>query len=265
VAQIVDWVFSDCDGVLPFDVYDMHGQRRKDSERKVTSVRKVLENYDELWSAWSLGKTSHTREVNYRLPLDDEQEQAVQDLIEAFEDFWVTCFAHGQEVHPAQRDSWAKDFRKLVTNDKADAAELLEVIGGLKKYRSGMEHQRYFEPRYLHRDAVEWDLVRHRLKLCRLEEKLEAEAQAMQEKRRRPTRFRDTADDERECAIDAPIRPAEPEAPSWDDEPWGVRRERIAAERPQIAAVASERPQPTNHRTRQILALLEASRAPRTA
>lgn len=46
IVEVIDWVFLDQGGWLPFDVIDCLGMTRKDGERKVTSLRKILENYD---------------------------------------------------------------------------------------------------------------------------------------------------------------------------------------------------------------------------
>lgn len=46
VVAVIDWVFMVHSGWLPFDVIDSYGMTRKDGERKVTSLRKIRENYD---------------------------------------------------------------------------------------------------------------------------------------------------------------------------------------------------------------------------
>lgn len=46
IVEVIDWVFLDHGGWLPFDVTDCLGMTRKDGERKVTSLRKIWENYD---------------------------------------------------------------------------------------------------------------------------------------------------------------------------------------------------------------------------
>lgn len=46
IVGVIDWVFLTHDGWLPFDVIDCLGMTRKDVERKVTSLRKIWENYD---------------------------------------------------------------------------------------------------------------------------------------------------------------------------------------------------------------------------
>lgn len=50
IAEVIDWVFLNHAGWLPFDVIDSIGMTRKDSERKVTSLRKIWENYDTILS-----------------------------------------------------------------------------------------------------------------------------------------------------------------------------------------------------------------------
>lgn len=174
VAGIVNWVFDDCAGILPFDVIDSYGQRRKDGERKVTSVRKILENYEQLWGARSMGTTTHTREINYGKPLANKfLESLAAQLVAAFADFRASCDAADREIHPSRRFRWMKDFRRLLDEHHLDSADLFEVIAGLKRHRHAVEHQRYREPRELHRDATEWEWVRHRVKLCQLREDLQ--------------------------------------------------------------------------------------------
>ena len=54
VVEVIDWVFINHSGWLPFDVIDCLGMTRKDSERKVTSLRKIWENYDMILGARSI-------------------------------------------------------------------------------------------------------------------------------------------------------------------------------------------------------------------
>jgi hypothetical protein len=97
-------------------------------------------------------------------------ESTVSGLVATFEDFWTTCFSRGQEAHQSQRWDWTKQFRRLLDEHQLDAAALIEVITALKTYRDEMDHTRYFDPRDLHRDATEWEVVRSRLLICRLQE-----------------------------------------------------------------------------------------------
>ncbi|MEX0745088.1 MAG: winged helix-turn-helix transcriptional regulator [Phycisphaeraceae bacterium] len=54
VVEVIDWVFIKHGGWLPFDVIDYLGMTRKDSERKVTSLRKIWENFDMILGARSI-------------------------------------------------------------------------------------------------------------------------------------------------------------------------------------------------------------------
>jgi hypothetical protein len=263
VREITDWVFTECKGLLPFDVVDWYGKRRKDGERKVTSVRKLLENYDDLRAAWSLGKTTHTRQLDYHKPLSDEaMESSVTDLVATFEDFRKTYFSLGYEVHTSERWEWTKQFRRLLDEHHLDVAELTEVIDGLKRYRGGMDYIRYASPRTLHYDATEWKIVRMRLLECREDEELSRRSQPAWKTSSKS--LWDTGDD-REIAAAPPSgeRPSQDREGRWYSEPWSERCTRIIAKQDQDAArAAAERP---GHQslTKRIEAALAASRTRR--
>lgn len=264
VRQITDWVFNECNGLLPFDVIDIYRLRRKDGERKVTSVRKLLENYDELWGAWSLGKTTHTREVDYGKPLNDALEANVSALVATFEDFWTTCVSWGnQPVHTSTRREWTEQLRRLLDEHHLDVDELTDVIGGLKKYRSGMEFRRYTDPWILHRDALEWRLVRARLQVCREDE----EERRRQHAPKPELGFCTSLEDFGEWRLgraeaheleETPV-PKTHHPDRWCPEPWSVRRERIVSNQVQDAVRAST-PGSAPPFAEQIRAALKASR-----
>jgi hypothetical protein len=99
VVERFDWVMNHHKGILPFDIIDKNGLQRWDKERKVTNVRKIVENYTELSTQFRLS-TVRADEVAEGDSVEVESDQAWVNPIDSFtEESALICAGVWQPSH----------------------------------------------------------------------------------------------------------------------------------------------------------------------
>lgn len=63
VVKVIDWLFEVHDGWVPFTIFSRYGLVRRDEERKVTDVRKLLDNWELLQGLWAGQEPTDTMKV----------------------------------------------------------------------------------------------------------------------------------------------------------------------------------------------------------
>lgn len=171
VINVIDKLFDAWSGRLPFDPLptQLPGWR-KWNERRVTNLRQILENYEQLLvvcrhasanpdcpSASSSG--GGRRRFDRKLD-DAETEAKVEDLVRLFTIFRTSVPYADRNIAPARARAWAKTFRIMLCHRLIPHGDIVFVIEALTKYAAEMDVSRYLEAYDLVRNAREWECVR---------------------------------------------------------------------------------------------------------
>lgn len=164
VVEVIDWLFTECSGYLPFPVENEYTGRSSWQDRKVTNLRKILDHYEEITSSRAdeqihpleaIADVPRGSGINFGKPFDDaEMESKVADLVGLFGEFRRSVTGDA-EFHEARTRRWAKSFRIMLASYHHPFEDIERVIVTLTKYRTQMDVQRYPDPYDLHRNG-EW-------------------------------------------------------------------------------------------------------------
>jgi hypothetical protein len=166
VRETIDWLFTHCSGYLPFEVINKYTRRPGAQDRKVTSIRIVLEHYDRLMTEMVTPKEIRSLEpavepcqprTNYGEPLTDSHvESKVADLVLLFTDFRRAC-GEG-EIDSRRTWAWAKSFRIMLARYSYSFEDISRVIMALNECRQLVDVERYRDVYHLHCNG-EWNPV----------------------------------------------------------------------------------------------------------
>jgi hypothetical protein len=166
VRETIDWLFTHCSGYLPFEVINKHTRQPSAQDRKVTSIRIVLEHYDRLMAEMVTPKEIRSLEpaveagqprTDYGEPLTDSRDESkVAALLSLFTDFRRAC-GEG-EIDSRRTWAWAKSCRIMLVRYSYSFDDISRVIMALNECRHLMDVERYRDVYHLHCNG-EWNQV----------------------------------------------------------------------------------------------------------
>jgi hypothetical protein len=162
VVEVIDWVFTECSGHLPFPVENEYTHTSSLKDRKVTNLQKILDHYAELTSSMA-DKQIHPLEdmadvprgpgIDYGKPFADvEMESKVSELVSSFTDFRTVCGDQG--ITDFRTWGWAKTFRIMLA--KYSSEDIKAGIVALAACRDRLDVSRYHDAFHLNQ---EWQQV----------------------------------------------------------------------------------------------------------
>jgi hypothetical protein len=150
VCSVIDWVFTDHSGYLPFVVHTEYSHRPRTEDRKDTNLKKILDNYEQL-QAEMAGDDRHRHadlvvndrpRVNYGHPFEDpDQEAKITELVDDFSQYRLSM--GDKEIHHTHRGRWAKTFRIMLAYKGYAFEDIKRVVTSLKDFEYYMDLSRY--------------------------------------------------------------------------------------------------------------------------
>jgi hypothetical protein len=131
VVEVIDWVYTDCNGYLPQSLVD----RNKD--RKLTRLRQILNCYGGLREAMTLGIPRPPDEQPKKV---DQTE--VDELVAKFAEF-RTSFGD-RNITGARTANWAKTFRIMLRGGRS-FDDIKAIIAAVHECPDYVDQQRYHD------------------------------------------------------------------------------------------------------------------------
>ena len=161
VCSVIDWLFTERFGFLPFVVFNEHTGRPDSGSRKVTNLRKIADYYPQILEAMrkgiyppeDLGDDGPRRPgVNYGYADDfgEELESQVTELVRIFDEFRLN------KSDDFNRWAWAKTFRIMLHHDERSFEDMKLVITNLRPLERHIDVNRYHDVYWLRQ---EWDHI----------------------------------------------------------------------------------------------------------
>lgn len=156
VTSVIDWIFEQHSGYLPFDVENKYSGKPRVADRRVTNIRLIRDNYDQLVEWKCSGRAAERIDVverdkpkaNYGLPFDDEvQEAQVGELVEDFIEFRKLARCDPDFTpHEAVAWRWAKSFRILLAHKGYAFENIRAVVTNLRAMEEFHDIRAYTDP-----------------------------------------------------------------------------------------------------------------------